>query len=691
MYQSIRRFNLQQKFSLFLSILFLGGVLLSSLVLSAALNHKASVEISNKADVLLETMNAVRSYTSNQVGPRLVQDDISDPDQVPEFVRQSVPAYSAREVFEGLRQKDVYKNFSYREATLNPTNIRDQADQFETQLVQKFREDTQLHHQAGYRVLDGEKLFYIARPLTVETSSCLECHGDPQNAPPSLINSYGDQRGFGWQLNETVAAQMIYIPVAAIYNGQTYWSSVTLQFMILFAVLLAALIFVVNRMVDRLVINPSTHLMRMARAIARNTIIPQSATTIRLLESSNSLLTLPERSLRFLRRCRQDEMAKDELVLLAQNFYTMHDRIQLLIQNLEQQAEGLRQSKAVSQQKAHELEVALVNLQQTQSQLIRTEKIASLGQLVAGVAHEINNPIGFISGNLECANAYAVSLLRVIDLYQAECPNPSPSLQQDLDAIDLNYIAQDFPQLIASMNVGVDRVEEIVTSLKTFSRLEESSKVTVDIHDGLDDTLVILNSRLKGNGDRPAIEVIRHYGDCPEVSCFPGKLNQVFMNLLANAIDALDECWISRPDSADSELFPQITITTEVVSASRLLPINLCHVSSASCDALSLMPTPEPDLVTEPWLRISIADNGSGMPPSVQERLFDPFYTTKPIGKGTGLGLSISHQIVVEYHQGVIECVSCLGEGTLFYVELPLEDITIARSIFEGISNVSDA
>ena len=675
MFKPIRRLTLQRKFTLFLSLLFLCGVLLSGTVLSTALHHKAEAEVSNTAEVLLETMNAVRSYTSERVQPQLAQYLDADQGESSEFIKETVPAYSAREVFEGLRQQNQYKNFSYREATLNPTNIRDRADDFEATLVQQFRENTQLTHQMGYRTLDGKKLFFLARPLTIQKASCLECHGDPQDAPQSLINTYGSQRGFGWELDETVAAQMVYVPAATIFSkGQSYWSSVTLQFSGLFALLLAGLIFVVNRTVAQLVIKPAQHLMRLARTIADNTVIPQSATTIRTLESSTHLLALPEASRRFLRRCRQEPYNKDELVVLTQTFYTMHDRIQLLIQNLEQQADGLRQSQELSLQKANELEAALVNLQQAQSQLIRTEKIASLGQLVAGVAHEINNPINFIYGNLKHANTYAEDLLKLIALYQTEHPLPSEALQQELEDADLDYIAEDFPKLMTSMNVGAERVKEIVASLKTFSRLDGASRLTVNIHDGLEDTLVILNSRLKGKGDRPQIAVAKHYGDCPSISCFPGKLNQVFMNLLINAIDAIDEFWADTTEAAISKPLPQITITTETTASSRIPPIDPSNLSRATAPVSpsSLVPNQKPSLLTEPRMRITIADNGPGIPKDSQNRLFDPFYTTKPIGKGTGLGLSISYQIVVEYHQGTIECVSRPGEGTQFYIELPL-------------------
>ena len=676
MLKSIRRLNLQRKFTLLLSLLFLCGVFLSGLVLSTAMYHKAEEAVSDTAEVLMATMNAVRSYTNDQVKPQLGQYLNLDQNESAEFIRETVPAYSAREVFEGLRQKEQYKNFSYREATLNPTNIRDRADDFESTLVQQFREDSQLTNQTGYRTLDGEKLFYIARPLTIQQASCLECHGNPKDAPQSLINTYGDQRGFGWQLYETVAAQMIYVPAATVFSkGQTYWSSVTLQLSGVFTLLLAALIFMVNRAVAQLVINPGKHLMQLARTIADNTIIPKSTTAIRTLESSTHLLAIPEDSRKFLRRCRQDPSNKDELVILAQTFYTMHDRIQILVQHLEQQADGLRQSQELSLQKAHELETALVNLQQAQAQLIRTEKIASLGQLVAGVAHEINNPINFIYGNLKHANAYTEDLLGLIALYQSECSTPSAALQQELEDADLDYIAEDFPKLMASMNVGAERVKEIVASLKTFSRLDGASRLTVDIHDGLEDTLVILNSRLKGKGDRPQIAVAKHYGNCPKVSCFPGKLNQVFMNLLINAIDAIDEFWQDTTESALSNSLPQITITTETIMASRIPPIDPSNVARSTGAPPSSTPPLEaqrkPSLLTEPRMRITIADNGPGIPKDIQNRLFDPFYTTKAIGKGTGLGLSISYQIVVEYHQGTIECVSHLGEGTQFYVELP--------------------
>ncbi len=313
------------------------------------------------------------------------------------------------------------------------------------------------------------------------------------------------------------------------------------------------------------------------------------------------------------------------------------------IQTSRQQAEALlkasirelQESRQVLKNREKELEAALLNVQSIQGQLMMAEKMSSLGVLVAGVAHEINNPVSFISGNLDYVERYTQSLLHLLELYERHNPNHHPEIQNWCEDIDLNFVVEDFPRLIRSMKMGSDRIKEIVLSLRTFSRHDEADFKTVDIHDGIESTLVILGHRLKAEGHRPAIDVIRKYGEIPPIECYAGQLNQVLMNIIGNAIDALDEAREQSSGTCDRT----ITIQTRLVT---------------SC------------------LTISIADSGNGIPDAVRSHIFDPFFTTKPVGKGTGMGLSISYQIITEKHHGRLDCVSEVGKGSEFVLTIPV-------------------
>ncbi|BAB77007.1 response regulator [Anabaena sp. FACHB-709] len=310
----------------------------------------------------------------------------------------------------------------------------------------------------------------------------------------------------------------------------------------------------------------------------------------------------------------------------------LHLKISHLTRTLEQKV----------QERTAELTQSIQQLKQTQIQLIQSEKMSTLGQLVAGIGHEINNPIGFISGNCSHIEEYVKDILRLVHLQQQKLSHSDPEIEELVEEIDLEYLAEDLPKILGSMHQGIDRLKDISLSLRTFARSDISSKVEFQIHEGMNSTLMLLKHRLKDQSDRPKIEVIKEYGTLPPITCYPGQLNQVFMNIIANAIDAFDDLHQKCSDQEINVSEPHtITITTSVDQE-------------------------------RAGVTICIEDNALGIPPEVQDRIFEPSFTTKAVGKGTGLGLAITHQIIVDKHNGKIKCLSTLGKGTKFIITLPI-------------------
>jgi signal transduction histidine kinase len=304
-------------------------------------------------------------------------------------------------------------------------------------------------------------------------------------------------------------------------------------------------------------------------------------------------------------------------------------------------ASKLEHKNALLEQKVIEVSQAYDDLKQLQTKLVQGEKLSTLGQMFAGISHEINNPIDFIYGNLIHANEYTQEMLHILHLYQEDYPNPTPRIQAELELIDIEFIDNDLLNLLKSMNFGARRIREIVKTMQIFSHVDEIKLAEVDIHECIDGTLTMLNHRLKAQPEHPGIEVVKDYNLFQLVECYVGQINQVFMNIIANAIDALDE-------------YNQQRSLEEIKQNPSLIKIRTM-------------------IIEDNWVAIHIADNGPGMCEEVKAKLFNPFFTTKAMGKGTGLGLSISHQIIVEKHGGSIDCQSTPGKGTEFAIKIPIQ------------------
>lgn len=340
----------------------------------------------------------------------------------------------------------------------------------------------------------------------------------------------------------------------------------------------------------------------------------------------------------------EEVMARVRVHLKVQTLtQTLQGQNQRLKEEVEHREQAESQLLEANQQletrvevRTQELSQALQQVKAAQVKLVQQEKMSALGQLVAGIAHEINNPVNFIHGNIDHAMDYTQELLELVGLYHQHYPQPAAEIQQKIEHIDLDFLSEDLPKLLGSMQLGTDRIRGIVLSLRIFSRLDEAEVKDVDIHEGIDSTLLILNSRLKSLSNSKEVSITRRYSTLPKVKCYPGQLNQVFMNVLSNAVDALDEQSLKTEDSAWT---PEIKIHTELVGKDQV--------------------------------SIHICDNGPGIPAAIQEKIFDPFFTTKAVGKGTGLGMSISHGIITEKHHGNLSCQPIAPQGTQFTITIP--------------------
>lgn len=495
--------------------------------------------------------------------------------------------YAVRSLFEIFNE--TMPEYMYRQPSLNPLNPSDQADDFEAGIIRQFQNDHTLQELTGYRQQNGAEKFYVAHPITVE-ASCLKCHGNPDNAPSAITDLYGKQRGYNWNVDEIISALMIYVPTTDLRFNQAGLQRASI---FTFLILISGLAITIFLLFEKLI---NQRISILGRAITQQAITP------------DSLIHL-------------NDTSQDELGQLSRRFNDMANALSKAYQNLENKVA----------ERTRELTQALQVLKNTQAQLVHTEKMSSLGRMVGGIAHEINNPASFIHGNLRYTKEYTQTLIDLIkQIFEQVSPEQlSKELQKEIEEADLSFLETDFQKLIVSMQTGTERIRNIVLSLRNFARLDESDYKVVDIHEGIESTLLILQGRLKETPQRKEIIIHKDYTNIPSVKCYPSQLNQAIFHLLNNAIDAVENLGNRQPE---------IKIKTDQVKTD---------------------------------VRICISDNGVGISDDIYNSIFDPFFTTKPVGQGTGLGLSISHQIVVETHGGELLCESISGQGTSMIIFIP--------------------
>ena len=561
------KLKLGTQFTLLLTLVFLIGIILSGLILWKTVHHQAEEDVSTKAEILTQTMNSVRSYTSNHIKPRLENRLATEA----EFIREVVPAFSAREVFEQFRDRPEYHSFFYKEATLNPTNVRDRADEFETNIVEQFRRQPKLNQVSGYRTNQRENLFYIARPLAVEQSSCLQCHSNPSLAPKSLLNTYGDKNGFGWHLREVVAAQIVYVPADEVFAQGRRNMAVMMG---IFSSIFAIAVLLLNGLLKQRVIHPIKQLTAIARKVSTGTMTVQQVSEF----DSPSITKVAQRA--------------DEPGQLARTFQHMAHEVAAREQNL---------SHAVEQRTAQLAEIT------KEAQKARTEAEeanSAKSQFLANMSHELRTPLNIILG-------FTQLMTRKGSL--------APQQQGYLDTI-----SRSGEHLLTLINnvLEMSKIEAGKTTL---------NENNFDLYSLLDSLQQMLSVKAESKGLQLILE---RSHDLPQyIRTDEGKLRQVLMNLLGNAIKFTQAGKV------------RLRVTEKIG-----------HGSGS----------------THYLLHFEIEDTGSGIAPSELARLFEPFVQTESgqvSQEGTGLGLPISREFV-RLLGGEITVSSRLGVGTIFKFDI---------------------